>query len=92
MLDSHTKGFEVSLLSAVIVELPLALLAIAGARRLFRLTIGTVGAAGGLSGPVPPLWQIPLLGVGSDAQLRDLLPQRATAGQPGPASPAWPAA
>lgn len=79
VLDSHTKGFEVSLLSAVIIELPLALLAIAGARRLFRLTIGTVGRRGGYPGPVPPLWQIPLLGVGSDAQLRDLLPQRATA-------------
>ena len=81
VLDSHTKGFEVSLLSAVIIELPLALLAIIGARRLYRLTIGMVGRRAGYPGPVPPLWQVPLLGVGSDAQLRDLLPQRAN-GQP----------
>jgi hypothetical protein len=87
MLDSHTKGFEVSLLSAVIIELPLALLAIAGARRLFRLTVGTVGRRAGYTGPVPPLWQIPLLGVGSDAQLRDLLPQRANGRPAGTAQP-----
>jgi hypothetical protein len=30
VLDSHTRGFEVSLLSALLVELPLAVLAIAG--------------------------------------------------------------
>jgi hypothetical protein len=87
VLDSHTKGFEVSLLSAVIFELPLALLAIAGARRLFRLTVGTVGRRAGYTGPVPPLWQIPLLGVGSDAQLRDLLPQRADGRPAGTAQP-----
>jgi hypothetical protein len=77
VLDSHTRGFWVSLLSAAIIELPLAVLAIAGARRLFRLTIGTVSRRAGYTGPLPPLWQIPLLGVGSDAHLRDLLPRRA---------------
>jgi hypothetical protein len=87
VLDSHTKGFEVSLLSAVIVELPLALLAIAAARRLFRMTIATVSRRAGYTGPIPPLWQIPLLGVGSDASLRDLLPQRTVGRAAGPGRP-----
>ena len=91
VLDSHTRGFWVSLLSAVVIELPLAVLAIASARRLFRLTIGTVSRRAGYTGPLPPLWQIPLLGVGSDAHLRDLLPRRAhgwpaRVGLPSPAS------
>ncbi len=90
VLDSHTSGFWESLLSALVIELPLAALAIAGARRLFRLTIGTVSRQAGYPGPVPPLWQIPLLGMGSDAHLRDLLPRRAhgwpaRVGLPGPA-------
>ncbi len=40
VLDVRTPGFLASLLSALLVELPLALLAIAMARRLLRLTIG----------------------------------------------------
>ncbi len=38
VLDARTKGFELSLLSALVIELPLALLAILGARRLLRMT------------------------------------------------------
>lgn len=86
VLDTHTRGFEVSLLSALLVELPLALLATVGARRLLRLTIGMIRQRAGYSGPMPPLWQIPLLGIGSDGHLRDLLPQRGY----GLAARAWP--
>jgi hypothetical protein len=76
VLDAHTSGFELSLLSALLVELPLALLAATSARRLLRLTMWTIMRRRGLPWPPPPLWQIPLLGVGSDGRLRDLLPQR----------------
>jgi hypothetical protein len=63
-LDVRTSGFLVSLLSALLVELPLAGIAIVGARRLLRLTIRQVMHREGLSGPVPPLWQVPLFGPG----------------------------
>jgi hypothetical protein len=62
VLDVATSGFQASLLSAVLVELPLAALAIYLARRLLRLTIGQIMRYEGLRGPLPPLWQIPLLG------------------------------
>src|SRR5215813_14487091 len=42
VLDVATAGFVASLLSAVLVELPLAVLAILMARRLLRLTVGQV--------------------------------------------------
>ena len=62
VLDVDTPGFLASLLSALLVEMPLAVLAIAMARRLLRLTIGQMMRYEGLTGPVPPLRQIPLLG------------------------------
>ncbi|MGD0925643.1 MAG: hypothetical protein ABR926_10675 [Streptosporangiaceae bacterium] len=58
-LDLRTSGFLVSLLLALCVELPLAGLALIGARRLMRLN---VKAAAG-TGRVPPLWKIPLYGL-----------------------------
>jgi hypothetical protein len=61
-LDVRTSGFLVSLLSALLVEIPLALVAILGARRLLRLTIERIMRREGFSGPVPPLWRIPLFG------------------------------
>jgi hypothetical protein len=61
-LDVRTAGFVSSLLSALLVELPLAVLAISMARRLLKLTIGQIMRYEGLSGAVPPLRQIPLLG------------------------------
>src|SRR3984893_9501139 len=39
-LDVRTSGFMLALLSAIFIELPLAAMAIIGARRLVRLTIG----------------------------------------------------
>lgn len=62
VLDVRTAGFLASLLSALLVELPLALLAIFMARRLLRLTIEQIMRYEGLTGQVPPLWQIPLIG------------------------------
>jgi hypothetical protein len=63
-LDVRTSGFLTSLLSALLVEIPLAVIAIMGARRLLRITIARVRAHEGLPGPVPPLWRIPLFGPG----------------------------
>jgi len=63
-LDVRTSGFMLSLLSALLIELPLAAIAIMGARRLLRLTIRQVMSREGLPGPVPPLWRIPLFGPG----------------------------
>jgi hypothetical protein len=75
VLDAHTKGFWLSLLTALIVELPLAASAIIGARRLLRLTIGMVSLREGYPGPVPPLRKIPLFGPSPPENLRDLLGQ-----------------
>lgn len=80
-LDAGTPAFWGSVLSAVLVELPLAALAVLGARRLLRLTIESVGRRNGYRGPVPALWRIPLLGGTSGTYLRDLLPRRSEAAQ-----------
>jgi hypothetical protein len=61
-LDWGTRGFMLSLLSALLVELPLAALALIGARRLLRLTIGRLEVLQGVPGPVPSFWQVPLFG------------------------------
>jgi hypothetical protein len=77
VLDIATSGFVTSLLSALLLELPLAALAIFMARRLLRLTIGQVMHYEGLPGPVPPLWQIPLLGPAVGTPLTRLMKARA---------------
>jgi len=61
-LDWGTRGFMVSVLSAALVELPLAALALIGARRLLRLTVGRLELLAGDPGPVPSFWQVPLFG------------------------------
>jgi hypothetical protein len=61
-LDWGTGGFMVSLLSAVLVELPLAAIALTGARRLLRLTIGRMEMLEGTPGRVPAFWKVPLFG------------------------------
>jgi hypothetical protein len=61
-LDWGTSGFMVSVLSAALVELPLAVVALTGARRLLRLTIGRLELLAGYPGPVPAFWQVPLFG------------------------------
>ena len=72
VLDAHTKDFLYAVLSAVLVELPLAALAMAGALRLIRQTIRRVRLLEGDVGPVPPLWKVPLLGADPDVPLHCL--------------------
>jgi len=73
-LDVRTSGFLYSLLSAVFIEIPLAIAAILAARRLLRLTIGRIRIREGLHGPVPPLWRIPLFGYLEGGVLHDPVP------------------
>jgi hypothetical protein len=61
-LDYATRGFTLSLLLALLIELPLAALALIGARRLLRLTFSRLDALRGETGPVPPLLKVPLFG------------------------------
>jgi hypothetical protein len=62
MLNYGTRGFMLSLLSALVIELPLAAVALIGVRRLLRLTIGRLELLAGGTGPVPSFWQVPLFG------------------------------
>jgi len=71
-LDLRTSGFMFSLLSALCIELPLATMAIIGARRLIRLTLGPVVTRD--PGPRLPLWRVPLFGSESQQGLLDLIP------------------
>jgi hypothetical protein len=73
-LDVRTSGFLYSLLSALLIEIPLAVAAIVAARRLLRLQIGRIRAREGLVGPVPPLWRIPLFGYQQGGILQDPVP------------------
>jgi hypothetical protein len=82
-LNLRTSGFLVSLLSALVIEIPLAVIAILGARRLLRLTIARIRGREGLVGPVPSLWKIPLFGPDEGGLHRD--PAR-----PAPAPPPTP--
>jgi hypothetical protein len=61
-LDWGTPGFVDSLTLALVVELPLAVLAMIGARRLLRLTFRRLDTLKGDTGPVPPFWKVPLFG------------------------------
>jgi hypothetical protein len=80
-------GFDVALLGMFAVTgwaawrrrqlLIICLVAIFMARRLLRLTIGRVMRYEGLTGPVPPLWRIPLLGPAAGTPLERLIKARA---------------
>src|SRR6516165_3417141 len=85
-LDWGTPGFLDSLTLALVVELPLAVLAMIGARRLLRLTFGRLHALKGDSGPVAPFWKVPLFGDYSAGDgYRDLFrPPRADREEAGP--------
>jgi hypothetical protein len=61
-LDWGSREFTLSLISALVAELPLAVVFIIGARRLLRLTIRVAMARDGYPGPVPPLWRLALFG------------------------------
>ena len=73
-LNLRTSGFLFSLLSALLIEIPLAIFAIVSARRLLRLTIGRIRSHNGLPGPVPSLWRIPLFSYQEGGVLRDPIP------------------
>ena len=73
LLDARTKGFELSLLSALVIELPLAALAASGARRLLRLNIAALRRYEGIPGPIPRLRDVELVGGRADWRLSDHL-------------------
>ena len=73
LLDARTRGFWLSLGSALLIELPLAAVAILGARRLLRMTFAALRRQQGETGPVPRLRDIPLIGAGPGRPLTDLL-------------------
>jgi cation transport ATPase len=77
VLDARTSGFYLSLASALIIELPLAALAIFTARRLLRMTNAVMLRYLGLQGPVPRLRKIPLIGVTPGRPLSDLMAESA---------------
>lgn len=72
VLDARTGGFALSLTSALVIELPLATVAILGARRLLRTT-NAVLQRYRESGPVPRLRDITLAGVTLGRPLTDML-------------------
>lgn len=76
VLDARTAGFLPSLLSALLVEVPLALLAAVMARRLVRLTAGQIMRFQGIAGRPPALRNIPLSGAKSASPLRRLIDAR----------------
>jgi hypothetical protein len=82
LLDARTKGFELSLLSAVFIELPLAGLAILGARRLLRLSISVVRRYEGETGDAPSLRQAKIIGGSPGSHLSDLFNEPGA--RPGP--------
>jgi hypothetical protein len=73
-----SRGFTMSLVTALVVELPLAGLLFISARRLVRVTIQTMMQLSGIAGPVPPLWRIPLFAQGLEEALPARLRQRST--------------
>jgi len=61
MLDLGTSGEWESIASAVVVELPIAFLMFAAARRLIRLNAVVAVSGAGNGEPVPSLWRMPLV-------------------------------
>jgi hypothetical protein len=73
VLDARTPGFYLSLASALVIELPLAALAIAAARRLLRMSSRALLRYQGNDGPVPRLRDMRLSGTSTGRPLSDLL-------------------
>jgi hypothetical protein len=90
VLDARTAGFLGSLLSALLVEVPVAVLCVFVARRLLRLTIGQVIEYEGGRGPVPPLWKIPLFGSETGTPLERLIKAAKSEDPPQDADVMWP--
>ena len=84
-LDWGTGGFIDSLTLALVVELPLAVLAMIGARRLLRLTFSRLAVLRGDRGPLPPFWKVPLFGdYSAGDSYRDLFRQQRAPALPAP--------
>jgi hypothetical protein len=62
MLDLGTSGQWVSIASALVVELPIAFLMFAAARRLIRLSAVVAVSRPGADEPPPSLWRTALVG------------------------------
>ncbi len=62
ILDLRTGDMWMSIASALVVELPIALAMFSAARRLIRLSALVALSNGGEPEQVPPLWRIPLFG------------------------------
>src|SRR6516164_8628283 len=71
-LSYGSSDFTTSIVSALLVELPIAFLMFATALRLIRATIQIVMELRGVAGPAPPLWRVPLFADG----LEEALPAR----------------
>lgn len=66
-LSWGTSEQTTSILSAVVVEIPVAIIAFALAHRLLRETVHYVWHLEGRDHPVPPLWRVPIIFVPSEA-------------------------
>jgi hypothetical protein len=82
VLDARTKGFLLALLSALFIELPLAGFAIAGARRLLRLSVAVIRRYEGETGPMPRLRQVALVTGTTGPRLSDLFHGRMPGHEP----------
>src|SRR5580693_8765418 len=90
VLDARTSGFELSVASAVFIELPLAALAILGARRLLHMSIAVIRRYEGETGEAPSLRQAKIIGGSPGSHLSDLFAEPdatpGSQGSPGPVS------
>lgn len=71
-LDYGSSGFIGSVITAAVIEVPIAFMLFAAARRLVRVTVMSLMELEGVPGPVPPLWKVPLFADG----LEEALPVR----------------
>lgn len=71
-LDFGSRGFAISIATALLAEIPLAFVMFASARRLVRVTVEILMQLAGVDGRVPPLWRVPLFADG----LEEALPAR----------------
>ena len=78
-LDFGSRGFTVSILTALVVELPLAFVMFASARRLVRVTVQILMQLAGIDGQPPALWRVPLFADGLEEALPERLRQRVDA-------------
>ncbi len=83
VLDARTAGFAGSLVSALVIEVPVAVIAVVVARRLLRFAVGEVIRYEGGHGPVPSLWKVPLFNVEDGTPLERLIKAAKSDGQGG---------